>query len=173
MPETPLFPDTSTQPFMTHDAGSAVDPGDLRLPARDAPLLMDVTPHALGLETAGGFCRQIIRRGAPIPAESSRVFTTATDLQSAVVIRICQGEHELFADNQALGEIVLDGLPLAPRGGVQIDVAFQLGADGTLDVRARDVHAQREQRIRIQLLGGMSPEEIAALRARQEKLARR
>lgn len=142
----------------------------VELPDRAPPLLMDVTPHSLGIETAGGYCQQLIRRNAPIPAEQSRVFTTASDGQQVVVVRVSQGEERVFGENQALGEIMLSGLRDAPRGEVQIDVAFILDASGTLDVRAVDVATGREQSIRINLLGGASDADIDAMRERQSRL---
>lgn len=137
---------------------------------RAPPLLMDVTPHSLGLETAGGYCQHLIRRNAPIPAEHSRVFSTAADLQDSVMVRVCQGEERGFANNQLLGEVTLTGLRAAPRGELQIEVAFLLDASGTLDVRAVDVDTGKEQIIRINLLGGASDADIAAMQERQERL---
>lgn len=137
---------------------------------RAPPLLMDVTPHSLGIETAGGFCQHLVRRNAPIPAEQSRVFSTASDNQQMVVIRVCQGEDKVFSANQLLGQVELTGLRAALRGQVQIDVAFQLDANGTLDVRAVDSDTGREQTIRIKLMGGASDADIEKMRARQQDL---
>ena len=132
------------------------------------PILMDVTPHSLGLETAGGFCRRLISKNAPVPTEQTRTFSTARDEQVEVAVRICQGEHEQFADNEELGEIVLDQLPAKARGDVQIEVAFILDADGTLAVEARDAATGRSQRTRINLRGGLDDAEIEAMRRRLE-----
>lgn len=137
---------------------------------RAPPLLMDVTPHSLGIETAGGFCQHLVRRNAPIPAEQSRIFSTASDNQQMVSIRVCQGEDKVFGSNQLLGQVELTGLRAAPRGEVQIDVAFQLDASGTLDVRAIDTDTGKEQTIRIKLMGGATEEDIEMMRARQQSL---
>ncbi|MCZ7683210.1 MAG: Hsp70 family protein [Sandaracinaceae bacterium] len=130
---------------------------------------MDVTPHSLGLATAGGYCRRIIGKNAPVPTEQVRTFTTARDDQLEVIVRICQGEHEQFEQNEILGEIVLDQLPPRRRGETKIDVAFILDADGTLAVEARDTGTGRVTRTRIALRGGLSTEEIEAMRARHEQ----
>lgn len=131
-----------------------------------APLLMDVTPHSLGIETAGGYCLHLIRRNAPIPAEQSRVFSTALDGQESVRVAICQGEESRFDANQALGEVVLSNLPPLPRGKVQVRVSFMISSDGTLEVKAVDQSSGREQATRIDLLGGADGADIAAMRAR-------
>ncbi len=141
----------------------------LAMPERPPPLLMDVTPHSLGLETAGGYCRRIIHKNAPVPTEQTRSFTTAQDGQEEVVVRVCQGEHDAFADNEELGEVVLDQLPPKRRGELTIEVAFILDADGTLAVEARDAQTGRVQRTRISLRGGLSADEIDAMRARQQE----
>jgi molecular chaperone DnaK len=130
---------------------------------------MDVTPLSLGLETAGGFCQAIVPRNAPVPAEKSRMFSTGKDDQSAVEIRICQGESIKFAENQLLGTLVLDGLRKAPRGKVRVEVTFLLDASGILDVRATDLDTRRMQSTRIQLQGGIDAAEIEAMRTRQER----
>ncbi|UJR81100.1 Hsp70 family protein [Sandaracinus amylolyticus] len=137
--------------------------------AAPAPLLMDVTPLSLGLETAGGFCAPIVPRNAPVPAEKSRVFSTARDDQEAVELRICQGESTRFADNELLGTLVFDGIRKARRGAVRIDVSFLLDASGILDVRATDLDTGRAQHTRIHLQGGLDPNEIDEMRRRQER----
>ncbi|MDQ3034450.1 MAG: Hsp70 family protein, partial [Myxococcota bacterium] len=134
-----------------------------------APLLMDVTPLSLGLETAGGYCASVVPRNAPVPAEKSRVFSTARDDQEAVELRICQGESTKFADNQMLGTLVLDGMRKARRGEVRIDVTFLLDASGILDVRAVDPDTGRAQHTRIHLQGGLDEGEIDAMRQRQDR----
>ncbi len=175
-----LAPDparTAPSPAATQTpARSAIDPALARaaarpvlpMPAARAPLLLDVTPLSLGIETAGGFCQHIIPKNAPIPAEKTRIFTTAQDGQDTVVARVCQGDGRVFADNQALGELELSGLRSAPRGQVHIEVTFLLDANGTLDVRATDLDTGREQAIRIHLVGGLDENELARMRARQE-----
>jgi len=140
------------------------------MPDRAAPLLMDVTPHSLGIETVGGYCQHLIRRNSPIPSEQGRVFGTASDGQQVVTIRVCQGESRVFKENETLGEIQLSGLRAAPRGVVKIDVTFLLDASGTLDVRAIDADTGAQQTIRINLLGGSDDAEIARMMQRQRAL---
>lgn len=135
-----------------------------------APLLLDVTPHSLGVETAGGFCEEVIHRNAPIPTEQSRIFSTSQDNQSDVRIRIAQGEERKVNDNQELGVLELTGLRPAPRGMVKINVTFILDANGTLSVKAKDTSTGREQQIRINLKGGLSSGEVDRMRERQAGL---
>ncbi|MFO0681699.1 MAG: Hsp70 family protein [Sandaracinus sp.] len=137
---------------------------------RSAPLLMDVTPLALGLETAGGFVQHIVARNAPIPTEKTRLFSTAKDDQTDVEVRICQGDSNLFQDNQALGTLSLSALRKAPRGAVRIEVTFMIDASGILDVKATDLDTKRQQTIRIALKGGVNDAEIRAMRERQAQL---
>jgi molecular chaperone DnaK len=137
---------------------------------RPAPLLMDVTPLALGLETAGGYCQHLVARNAPIPTEKTRVFSTARDDQSEVEVRICQGESNLFKDNQALGAIQLSQLRKARRGQVRIEVTFMIDASGILDVKATDLDTKQQQALRISLRGGIADGEVDAMRARQAEL---
>ncbi|NOY91369.1 MAG: Hsp70 family protein, partial [Deltaproteobacteria bacterium] len=145
----------------------------LSMSARPPPLLMDVTPYSLGIEMAGGFCQHLIRRNAPIPAEQTRIFTTAKDDQTSVRVSVCQGEERLFADNQQLGEIELSELRQAPRGEVKVEVAFLINADGTLEVRAKNEDTGRVESVHINLLGGADDAELEAMRARQEALVER
>ncbi len=166
LPQPPPRP--PREPVQAIRTGAAAQP-ILAMPERPPPLLMDVTPHSLGLETAGGYCRRIIPKNAPVPTEQTRSFTTAKDDQQEVVVRVCQGEHDTFADNEILGEIVLDQLPARRRGELEIEVAFILDADGTLAVEARDAATGRVQRTRISLRGGLDAEEIEAMRARQQE----
>ncbi|AKF06688.1 Hsp70 family protein [Sandaracinus amylolyticus] len=134
------------------------------------PLLLDVTPHSLGVETVGGYCEHVIKRNAAIPVEQTRVFSTATDMQDSVRVRVVQGESRRLEDNQPLGEIELSGLRQALRGAVKIGVTFLMDADGTLGVKAKDLDTGREQSIRIQLVGGMSDAEIQKMAARQQQM---
>ncbi len=152
------------------DAGPTPPPAHLDLADRPAPILMDVTPHALGVELTGGYSQTLISRHAPIPAEAARVFSTARDDQEDVQIRVCQGESEVFADNAPLGAIELTGLPPGPRGTVRVQVTFQLDASGTLDVKAVDVTTGREQSIRINLLGGADEGELESMTERHEQM---
>ena len=133
-----------------------------------APLLLDVTPLSLGVETVDGYCEHIIRRNSAIPAGQTKMFTTARDGQEAVVVRICQGEDRRIAGNQLLGEVVLDGLRPATRGKVQIAVRFMIDADGTLQVRAQDVGTGQQQQIAIKLIGELPEQQIEQLRERHE-----
>lgn len=133
-----------------------------------APLLLDVTPLSLGVETVDGYCERIIRRNSAIPAGQTKMFTTARDRQETVVVRICQGEHRKVSANQLLGEVVLDGLRPAARGKVQIAVRFMIDADGTLQVRAQDVGTGQQQQIAIKLIGELPEEQIERLRERHE-----
>lgn len=136
--------------------------------APSAPLLLDVTPLSLGVETVDGYCEHIIRKNSAIPAGQTKMFTTARDGQEAVVVRICQGEDRRIQGNQLLGEVVLDGLRAAARGKVQIAVRFMIDADGTLQVRAQDVGTGQQQQIAIRLIGELPEREIEHLRERHE-----
>lgn len=136
--------------------------------APQAPLLLDVTPLSLGVETVDGYCERIIRRNSAIPAGQTKMFTTARDGQEIVVVRICQGEDRRVDANQLLGEVVLDGLRPAARGKVQIAVRFMIDADGTLQVRAQDVGTGQQQQIAIKLIGELPEEQIEQLRERHE-----
>lgn len=135
----------------------------------DAPLLVDVTPHSLGLETVGGYMELVVERNSPIPLEKTRIFATGTDLQDSARVSVCQGESQRFVDNQVLGDIELTGLRQAKRGEVKIIVTFSLDLSGILSVRATDPETGNEQAIRVNLLGGLSPERLAVLRARQDR----
>jgi molecular chaperone DnaK len=139
------------------------------MPDRPAPLLMDVTPLALGLETAGGYVQHLVNRNAPIPTEKTRVFSTARDDQTDVEVRICQGDSNLYKDNQALGAITLTGLRKARRGEIRIEVTFMIDASGILDVKATDLDTRRAQALRIALRGGIDQAEVDQMRQRQER----
>ena len=146
-------------------------PAALPVPmAAAAPLLLDVTPLSLGIETVSGYCEHIIKRNSPIPAEQERMFSTASDDQEEVVVRICQGESRRLEENQLLGEVQLTGLRPAERGKLKIGVSFVIDADGTLGVTAKDLSTGRAQGVRIALVGGASDEEVDAMRQRHEAL---
>ena len=143
---------------------------DIALVAAAPPLLLDVTPQTLGVETVGGYCEPVIRRNAAIPVEQTRIFSTATDGQQSVQVRIVQGESRLTNENQALGEILLEGLRQAHRGAVKIGVTFVMDANGTLGVRARDLETGHEQIVRIQLIGARSEDEVRRMQERQQRM---
>jgi molecular chaperone DnaK len=135
-----------------------------------APLLLDVTPQTLRIETVAGFTEVVIERNAAIPVEQSRIFVTSQDFQEAVRARVCQGESRKLIENQELGSLELHGLTPTPRGKTKIEVTFVLDADGTLQVKARDLATGTEQRIRIDLVGAVQADEIARMQQRQQAL---
>jgi molecular chaperone DnaK len=139
--------------------GAAVQAGVLQGDVKDV-LLLDVTPLSLGLETLGGVFTRLIERNTTVPAKKSQVFSTAEDNQSAVTIRVFQGEREMAADNKLLGQFDLMGIPPAPRGMPQIDVTFDIDANGIVNVSAKDKGTGKEQRIQIQASGGLSESDI-------------
>jgi molecular chaperone DnaK len=123
-------------------------------------LLLDVTPLSLGIETLGGVATRLIERNTTIPTKKSQIFSTASDSQTAVSIHVVQGEREMAADNKTLGRFELVGIPPAPRGIPQIEVAFDIDANGIVHVTAKDLGTGREQSIKITASSGMSKEEI-------------
>jgi molecular chaperone DnaK len=139
--------------------GAAIQAGVLQGDVKDI-LLLDVTPLSLGLETLGGVFTRLIERNTTVPAKKSQVFSTAEDNQSAVTIRVFQGEREMAADNKLLGQFDLMGIPPAPRGMPQIDVTFDIDANGIVNVSAKDKGTGKEQRIQIQASGGLSESDI-------------
>lgn len=139
--------------------GAAIQAGVLSGDVKDV-LLLDVTPLTLGIETLGGVATHIIERNTTIPTKKSQVFSTAADNQPQVEIIVLQGERKMAADNRAVGRFVLDGIPPAPRGLPQIEVTFDIDANGILHVMARDKATGKEQKIRIEASSGLSEEEI-------------
>ncbi len=140
-------------------AGAAIQGAVLKGDVKDV-LLLDVTPLSLGIETLGGVFTRLIDRNTTIPTRKSQVFSTAEDNQTAVTIRVFQGEREMAADNKILGQFDLVGLPSAPRGVPQIEVTFDIDANGIVNVSAKDKATNKEQQIRIQASGGLSDAEI-------------
>jgi molecular chaperone DnaK len=139
--------------------GAAVQAGVLGGDVKDV-LLLDVTPLSLGIETLGGVFTRIIDRNTTIPTKKAQTFSTAEDNQNAVTIKVYQGERELAAQNKALGQFDLVGIPPAPRGVPQIEVTFDIDANGIVNVSAKDKATGKEQQIRIQASGGLSEEDI-------------
>ncbi len=139
--------------------GAAVQAGVLQGDVKDV-LLLDVTPLSLGIETLGGVFTRLIDRNTTIPTKKSQVFSTAEDSQTAVTIRVFQGEREMAADNKLLGQFDLVGIPPAPRGMPQIEVTFDIDANGIVSVTAKDKATSKEQQIRIQASGGLSEADI-------------
>jgi molecular chaperone DnaK len=139
--------------------GAAIQAGVLKGDVKDV-LLLDVTPLSLGIETLGGVFTRLIDRNTTIPTKKSQVFSTAEDSQTAVTIRVFQGEREMASDNKMLGQFNLENIPPAPRGMPQIEVTFDIDANGIVSVQAKDKATGKEQQIRIQASGGLSSEDI-------------
>ncbi len=152
-------PNRTVNPDEVVAAGAAIQAAVLKGDVKEV-LLLDVTPLSLGIETLGGVFTKIIERNTTIPTKKSQIFSTATDNQPAVTIKIHQGEREMAADNKLLGNFELIGIPLAPRGVPQIEVSFDIDANGILHVSAKDLGTNKEQSIRITASSGLNEEEI-------------
>ena len=152
-------PNKSVNPDEVVAMGAAIQGGVLQGDVKDV-LLLDVTPLSLGIETLGGVSTKLIEKNTTIPTKKSQVFSTAEDNQPAVSIRVLQGEREMASDNKLLGNFELVGIPNAPRGIPQIEVAFDIDANGIVSVSAKDKGTGKEQKIQIQASGGLSDEDI-------------
>ena len=163
-------PNRSVNPDEVVAIGAAVQAGILGGEAKDV-VLLDVTPLTLGVETLGGVTTPLINRNTTIPTSKSEVFSTAADNQTQVGIHILQGERPLARDNKSLGQFILDGIPPAPRGVPQIEVTFDLDANGILTVKAKDKATGKEQSIKITGSTGLTKDEIEKMKNEAEKNA--
>jgi molecular chaperone DnaK len=152
-------PNRTVNPDEVVAVGAAIQAAVLKGDVKEV-LLLDVTPLSLGIETLGGIFTKIIERNTTIPTKKSQTFSTASDSQPAVTIKICQGEREMAADNKLLGNFELIGIPPAPRGVPQIEVSFDIDANGILHVSAKDLGTNKEQSIRITATSGLTEDEI-------------
>ncbi len=163
-------PHTGVNPDEVVAMGAAIQAGVLQGDVKDV-LLLDVTPLSLGIETLGGVFTRMIDRNTTIPTKKSQVYSTADDNQQAVTIRVFQGEREMAADNKLLGQFDLVGIPPAPRGVPQIEVTFDIDANGIVNVTAKDKGTGKEQQIKIQASGGLSDSDIEQMVQDAEKFA--
>jgi molecular chaperone DnaK len=163
-------PNKSVNPDEVVAVGAAVQGGVLSGDVEDV-LLLDVTPLGLGIETLGGVMTELIPANTTIPTKKSEVFSTAADNQTSVEVHVLQGDREMAKDNRTIGRFHLDGIPPAPRGTPQIEVTFDIDANGILNVSAKDKATGKEQSIRIEASSGLSDEEIERMRQEAEENA--
>lgn len=163
-------PNRTINPDEVVAMGAAIQGGILRGDVRDV-LLLDVTPLSLGIETLGGVATKLIEKNTTVPANKSQVFSTASDNQTSVEIHVVQGERPMAADNRTLGRFVLEGIPPSPRGVPQVEVSFDIDANGILTVKAKDKSSSKEQSIRIEGSSSLSDEEITRMQTDAEKHA--
>ena len=163
-------PHTGVNPDEVVAMGAAIQAGVLQGDVKDV-LLLDVTPLSLGIETLGGIMTKMIDRNTTIPTKKTQVYSTAEDNQQAVTIRVFQGEREMAADNKMLGQFDLVGIPSAPRGVPQVEVTFDIDANGIVNVSAKDKGTGKEQQIRIQASGGLSDNDIESMVKDAERFA--
>ena len=163
-------PHTGVNPDEVVAMGAAIQAGVLQGDVKDV-LLLDVTPLSLGIETLGGIMTKMIDRNTTIPTKKTQVYSTAEDNQQAVTIRVFQGEREMAADNKMLGQFDLVGIPPAPRGVPQVEVTFDIDANGIVNVSAKDKGTGKEQQIRIQASGGLSDNDIESMVKDAERFA--
>lgn len=156
-------PNKTINPDEVVALGAAIQGGIIAGDVKDI-LLLDVIPLSLGIETMGGVNTKLIEKNTTIPASKSQVFSTAADNQTSVEIHVVQGERPLSADNRSLGRFILDGIPPAPRGVPQVEVTFDIDANGILNVKAKDKSSGKEQSIRIEASSGLKPEDIEKMK---------
>jgi len=160
-------PNLTVNPDEVVALGAAVQAGVLQGDVKDV-LLLDVTPLTLGIETLGGVMTPLIERNTTIPTSKSQIFSTAADGQTSVEIHVLQGERPMAADNKTLGRFILDGIPTAPRGVPQVEVSFDIDANGILNVKAKDKATNKEQKITITASSGLSKEEVEKMKKEAE-----
>ncbi len=169
LPQQPAAPPPQARPFAGTMPMQAVAPQIREMRAPTAPLLVDVTPLSLSVETLGGYCDVVIARNTPVPCDRTRVFVTAKNYQRSVKVKVAQGESQHFRENIQLGEVELSGIREGVRGDVEIEVTFEIDSDGLLQVRAKDVATGKQAEARLRLKGLDAAGDAEALRQRQAK----